>query len=403
MKNTLGILFLFISTLALPAQDVECEDWIGKYCLFRKNEKYGLYDVKKKKILLPAEYDSVRSDEAQMYYVIAWKNRQPYPYNSKLEPIKFLQNYASMKIVSSDDDQGAYLMVSDKKGWFIPVTVTKNYGIGDRFYVKGAIKVNDRLMVSEAEVTMKDWLMYMSHASLEMDVPLSQIMPDTLRMHPRTREYVRLFLKNLNTENDNNIELMYISFNNIREEILIPYPKSLKNKSLFFFENIPVTGITHQQAQQYCQWLTDQYNSLITSGQKMKVNIRLPSKEEWENFVRDGLSENMKRNNLFDSVSKDGCFLYNYKFGKDCKGYDAWMKKYGTRGIMMVREFFPNNMGIYNLFGNVAEMVEEQGIAKGGHYDLWARQCALDKNQNYSQPEPWLGFRWVAEVVLKDD
>lgn len=409
MKKTVGtIISLLIGMLKLFAQtQIECADteiMIDKFCLFTSNGKFGLYDFKKKKVALPAEYDSIIADEAQRYYILAWKSGKPYPFTIKLEPIKFASAYSSMRIVNADDNQGAYLLLKDKRGEFIPVTENKSYSLGANLSLPGTIKVNDRLMVSETEVAMKDWLLFMSYARFRMDVPLAQTMPDTLKMHPHARTFLRLFLKHLGEEeNSANRIFIYTKFKGYLERVSITYPPELQNKLFSFYESLPVTGISYEQAQLYCSWLSNIYDENIMFSEKMKLNFRLPAKEEWENFVRDGLNENMKRNNLFDSLSKDGCFLYNYRFGSECKGYEAVMKKYGSTGIMQVREFFPNTMGIYNLFGNVAEMVEERGIAKGGHYDLWARLCALDKDQTYSKPEPWLGFRWVAEVVLKSD
>ncbi len=409
MKKTAGIVFgLLIGMLRLFAQtQIECADVenpIDKYCLYISNGKYGLYDFKKKKIVLPAEYDSILADELQSYYILAWKNGKPHPFTMKLEPINFGSAYTSMRIVNANDNQGAYLVLKDKRGEFIPVTENKTYSLGANLRVPGTIKVNDRLMVSETEVTMKDWLLFMSHARFTMDMPLSQTMPDTLKMHPRARTLLRSFLKHFD-ENDNITNQIYYltKFNESSESVGISYPAELRDKSFAFYEYLPVTGISYDQAQMYCRWLSKLYDANITFSESMKLNFRLPAKEEWEGFVRAGLNEAMRNKNLFDSLSKDGCFLYNYKFASTCKGYDAMMKKYGSTGIMQVREFFPNTMGIYNLFGNVAEMAEERGIAKGGHYDLWARLCALDKDQAYNQPEPWLGFRWVAEVVLKEN
>jgi hypothetical protein len=404
MKTTAGVIAgLLVCSLNVYAQ-IDCEDFINKFCLFTINGKYGLYEEKKKKVALPAEYDSILADGIQSYYILAWKAGKPHPFNMKLESIKFASEYTSMRIVNTNDMQEAYLLVQDKRGEFIPVTENKAYSLGADLRVPGAIKVNDRLMISETEVTIKDWLIFMSHARHSMELPFSQTMPDTLKMHPRTRTILQLFLKHVDERDDiaNQISLI-TKFNKISKEVNILYPQQLRDKSLAFYEALPVTGISYEQAQMYCRWLSELYDENTTFSERIKLNFRLPGKEEWESFVRAGLNEAMKHNNLFDSLSKDGCFLYNYKFASTCKGYEAVIKKYGSTGIMQVREFYPNTMGIYNLFGNVAEMVEERGIAKGGHYDLWARLCALDKDQIYSQPEPWLGFRWVAEVVLKEN
>jgi formylglycine-generating enzyme required for sulfatase activity len=61
--------------------------------------------------------------------------------------------------------------------------------------------------------------------------------------------------------------------------------------------------------------------------------------------------------------------------------------------------YAPNPLGIYNTFGNVAEMTNTKGIIKGGSWADLFSECMFDKNVTYAAPDPRVGFRIMMEVV----
>ena len=50
------------------------------------------------------------------------------------------------------------------------------------------------------------------------------------------------------------------------------------------------------------------------------------------------------------------------------------------------------------MLGNVAEMVQEKGICKGGSWRNILEECRVGKDMEYSKPAAWLGFRCVCVV-----
>ena len=56
----------------------------------------------------------------------------------------------------------------------------------------------------------------------------------------------------------------------------------------------------------------------------------------------------------------------------------------------------PNNYGLYNMSGNVAEMVYERGIAYGGSYLDPGYDIRIDSEKPYDAPSPLIGFRVIA-------
>ena len=63
-----------------------------------------------------------------------------------------------------------------------------------------------------------------------------------------------------------------------------------------------------------------------------------------------------------------------------------------------VKSYWPNAAGCYNLIGNVSEMTNQKGIAKGGSWINNPNEITVEKEISYTKPTAWLGFRCVAEL-----
>ena len=67
-----------------------------------------------------------------------------------------------------------------------------------------------------------------------------------------------------------------------------------------------------------------------------------------------------------------------------------------------VKSYWKNNYGIYNMGGNVAEMIAEKGITKGGSWREDAEFMKIkNKNFNGGKAESNIGFRYFMEIVEK--
>ena len=176
------------------------------------------------------------------------------------------------------------------------------------------------------------------------------------------------------------------------------------------YENYPVVGISYENALDYCIWLTNQYNQ-DEKRQYKKVVFQLLSKTDWMFAASAGDSVRtfpwgtgfIKNNRKQD--------LCNYRHGKMI--YDSTSKKYieikdedisETKEITFtspVNAYFPNLLGLYNTSGNVAEMVAEKGIAKGGSYNDLPYQVMIKSEKNYAKPSADIGFRVSMRVLEK--
>jgi len=212
-------------------------------------------------------------------------------------------------------------------------------------------------------------------------------------------------------------------FKNAPEELLFSHghPESPK---------CPVQNISYEAANLYCEWLTQVYNNLSHRKKRYKkVCFRLPTEEEWlaatsiQGLERETLypwvNHERDPNSAMRPTNLKGCFLANfnvgektpigpdekaflktveYKDGKDQKVI-GWVDGLFFTGA--VDAYFPNELGLYNTIGNVAEMVQEKGKAKGGSWYHSIKDCNRQVANRYDQPQPYIGFRVFMEVIEK--
>jgi gliding motility-associated lipoprotein GldK len=116
------------------------------------------------------------------------------------------------------------------------------------------------------------------------------------------------------------------------------------------FGNYPVVGVTWKQAVAFCHWRTHIQNAAL-ERKKMAVesDFRLPSEAEWEYAARGGRTNSMFPWGNYYARNKKGCLLANFKPGRGNYAEDG--------GFYTVRAdaYWPNDYGLYNMAGNVAE------------------------------------------------
>ena len=54
--------------------------------------------------------------------------------------------------------------------------------------------------------------------------------------------------------------------------------------------------------------------------------------------------------------------------------------------------------GIHNMSGNVAEMISEKWIAKGGSYNSPGYDVRIQSKMNYTEASPEVGFRVFMKI-----
>jgi len=116
------------------------------------------------------------------------------------------------------------------------------------------------------------------------------------------------------------------------------------------FGNYPVVGVNWKQATVFCEWRTNYMNGFLESKKRIaESNFRLPTEAQWEYAARGGKSQSPYPWGGPYLRNRKGCLLANFKPGRGNYPEDG--------GFYTVRAdaYWPNDFGLYNMAGNVAE------------------------------------------------
>ena len=192
-------------------------------------------------------------------------------------------------------------------------------------------------------------------------VDLKQAAKKSNRYNPQTREY-----EGYVTNNDGEkIEIQDRS-NFIIRDVVNVYPDTLcwiadftysfnePMTTRYFwhpaYDNYPVVGVTWKQATAFCIWRSEFLNAALSAaGQPPVHEYRLPIESEWEYAARGGLDHSMYPWGGYYTRNKEGCFLANFKPLRGNYIDD------GGSVTLSVGTYQPNEYGLYDMSGNVAE------------------------------------------------
>ena len=127
-------------------------------------------------------------------------------------------------------------------------------------------------------------------------------------------------------------------------------PMAKKYYSHPAYGNYPVVGVNWKQATAFCEWRTNYLNSFLESKKRStESDFRLPTEAQWEYAARGGRSQSPYPWGGPYLRNKKGCLLANFKPGRGNYPEDG--------GLYTVRAdaYWPNDFGLYNMAGNVAE------------------------------------------------
>ncbi len=116
------------------------------------------------------------------------------------------------------------------------------------------------------------------------------------------------------------------------------------------YDYYPVVGVSWSQATAFCKWRSMLKNASQKTSRDYHVNdYRLPTESEWEYAARGGLDLSMYPWGGLYTRNYSGCFIANFK---PMRGnyYDD-----GGVQTLMVASYDPNEWGLYDMAGNVAE------------------------------------------------
>lgn len=237
----------------------------------------------------------------------------------------------------------------------------------------GTVEVNDNFYVDITEISnisYREYLFWLKSQYGQDSQEYNNALPDTSVWQPNTP----------------------------MESLYLRHPK---------YRDYPVVGVTHNQAKDYCNWRSYRVNEVMFMRDNnikyedieelsnyeipQVVKYRFPTREEWEMIANIGFSKRTERR--INRETRRGAKLYNLSFEQNDSEIDEDITATG-------KSFFPNKIGVYYLIGNVAEMIDEFGVAKGGAWIHNADDVNVEKDFHYEKPKKWLGFRCVCEKLL---
>jgi hypothetical protein len=375
----------------INAQKPVCQGDVGdKMCLVKNEDKYGIIS-KKGEYIVPAYFDEIQV-HGQGFIV---KQNGKYGVFDRKGKIAIPIEFQSITC-AGDCDRDFLFEVSDIG--LKSIYITKKMDI-----LYGMYKVTPFLSMSQREISIREWFAYVQDVKskgFEYNYGYLETLPDTNKVEAKLRPAYKSFLAATeDMENENNACEKVIFGYLMSHKLNVCYDASLYEKKIERMKDFPVTGLSYNQVKRYTEWLTTVYRNEVTADDNLayEINFRLPAVDEWEKIAESGLNEKFKANKCMDSLNSEGCMLFDFKTSTKCKNYDDQIKNCFGEGSVFNNSYFPDNNGIFCLFGNVAEMTFENGLCKGGSYTHWAKQGAYHNTIEYEGAEPWLGFRVVAE------
>ena len=230
-------------------------------------------------------------------------------------------------------------------------------------------KINDRLYASKFEVSNKNYREFLTALIKENRMSeLSIARIDTLKWNDNISSYS----------------------NNPYVDYYHKHPA---------YKNYPVVNVSYEAAQLYCEWFTLIYNS-SPKRKFNKVKFRLPSEKEWEMAARGG--DSLAKYPWKGEFLKNPKGLYLCNFARDANDTMGTTNKLNDSADItaLVNAYYPNHFGLFNLSGNIAEMISDKQIIKGGSWQSTPEYLTItSKQSNDGNPKPTVGFRYFVDLI----
>lgn len=190
------------------------------------------------------------------------------------------------------------------------------------------------------------------------------------------------------------------------------------------YKDYPLVNITHEAAIAYCNWLTQNYNNK-TKRKFKKVVFRLPTENEWKFAARGGKGWFLYPWGGPFLRNSRGSYLANFRHLDESNARDTVINNLSIvftethpdmnkvagalndDGIITqpTKSYFANELGLYNMAGNVSEMLANKGHTKGGNWNSYPYFLRIDARDEFEgkliEPSPLVGFRVFVEVIEK--
>ena len=139
------------------------------------------------------------------------------------------------------------------------------------------------------------------------------------------------------------------------------------------YAHYPVVGVTWEAATAFCEWRTMFLKKSLKGKNVTIEKYRLPTEAEWEMAARNANSDNRYPWESNSTTSESGCYNANFKPGEGAYAADNYLIP------AKVGSFKPNNFGLYDMAGNVAEWTSTAYTQSGN-----AQMSDINPEYNYN-------------------
>ena len=167
----------------------------------------------------------------------------------------------------------------------------------------------------------------------------------------------------------------------------------------------------------YCEWLTTEVEKIFQDDIKSySGTYRIPSKNEWLYAATEKgtLTTNYPWGS--NSTYNEWYFQANYKLDLseidqlECEDSKNARNALTTAGYTIgkrfvtvsIKSYKPSQSGLYNLCGNVAEMISDGDYAVGGDWYSPGYDIRNSSIKEINGPEPTVGFRVVSTFLGRE-
>ncbi|NVK64771.1 MAG: SUMF1/EgtB/PvdO family nonheme iron enzyme [Flavobacteriales bacterium] len=179
------------------------------------------------------------------------------------------------------------------------------------------------------------------------------------------------------------------------------------------YHNYPVVNVSKEGAELFCEWLTEKYDSL--SNGEMKLKFRLPYRSEWIRAANGGMTGATYSWGGPYLRNAKGCMLANFlSIGSENITRDEQtgqlrithdimsMQDDGAMCTASAKSYSPNDFGLYNMNGNVSELIADGNYAVGGDWYSPGYDIRNESIKEFKGPNPTVGFRVVTTFLGRE-
>ena len=179
------------------------------------------------------------------------------------------------------------------------------------------------------------------------------------------------------------------------------------------YANYPVVNVSKEGAELFCVYMTKEYRAIY--GEAIN-DFRLPTKLEWIYAAKGGTAAHIYPWSGPHLRNADGELMANfYRIGDENSTYTSDGPQIVSDSARIhtafaddayvtapANSYWPNEYGLYNMAGNVAELVADENTAMGGHWRSTGYDIRVTSQTDFEKANPFVGFRPVMAFLVQE-